>query len=430
MKYQAPRGTHDVLPDQSQKWQQILDTSRKLLEYYSFKFISTPIFECTELFQRSVGESSDIVNKEMYTFLDRSERSLTLRPEATAGIVRAFIENGLHREPKPLKLWTFGPMFRYERAQTGRYRQFHQIDAEVLGSTSLSSEIESINLLSSLFSKLNIDYRIEINSLGDSDSRKAYKEYFQKYTKGFLGDLCEDCKRRYDQNPLRMLDCKIQKDQEIYTGAKKPIEFLSDVSSKRWDEIKNILGLYKEKNARSAKNIITNPSLVRGLDYYNDFVFEIKSTNEILKGQSTICAGGRYDSLVEHLGGSQTAGFGWAIGLERLMLIVPDSPTSKISVMFISNQEEIFSFVQDLSKESEQKKINLTIDIGYKPTNVSKQLEQAVKKDFDFVIFYLDDEKKNNVFKIKNLKTREEKEISNNTNIIVEALQCSASKGM
>jgi len=282
MKYQSPRGTQDILPKDSEKWQKIIDITRKHLEYYSFKEIIIPIFEHTELFQRSVGESSDIVNKEMYTFLDRSDRSLTLRPEATAGIVRSYIENGLHREPKPVKLWACGPMFRYERAQTGRYRQFHQIDAEVLGSNNVSCEVESIYLLYALFSELQIDFRIEINSLGDADSRKAYKEYFQKYTKGFLGDLCDDCKRRYEQNPLRMLDCKVKKDQEIYAGAKKPIEFLSDTSSKRWEEIKTLLGLYKEKEQRNIKNIVTNPNLVRGLDYYNDFVFEIKSTSDVL----------------------------------------------------------------------------------------------------------------------------------------------------
>ena len=298
MKYQAPRGTQDILPKDSLKWQKIIDTFRKHLEYYSFKFIELPIFEHTELFQRSVGESSDIVNKEMYTFLDKSERSLTLRPEPTAGIARSYIENGLHREPKPVKLWTHGPMFRYERPQAGRYRQFHQIGAEVLGSSSVSPEIESIFMLSQIFKELGVDFRIEINSLGDLESRKAYKEYFQKYTKGFLGDLCDDCKRRYEQNPLRMLDCKVKADQEVYVGAKKPIEFLSETSLKRWEEIKTLLGLYKTKDQRTIQNIVTNPNLVRGLDYYNDFVFEIVSSAEILKGQSTICGGGRYDGLV------------------------------------------------------------------------------------------------------------------------------------
>src|SRR3990167_4264151 len=170
MKYQAPRGTQDILPKDSSKWQNILNVSKKNLEFYGYKEIIIPVFEHTELFQRSVGESTDIVNKEMYTFLDRSDRSLTLRPEATAGIVRSYIENSLHREPKPVKLWTYGPMFRYERAQTGRFRQFHQIDAEVLGSNNVSCEIESVYLLNSLFLALGIDFRIEINSLGDVES--------------------------------------------------------------------------------------------------------------------------------------------------------------------------------------------------------------------------------------------------------------------
>lgn len=407
MKYQAPRGTQDILPKDSARWQRIIDVCRKTLEKYSFHYISTPIFEHTELFQRSVGESSDIVNKEMYTFLDRSERSLTLRPEATAGVLRSYIENGLHREPKPVKLWTYGPMFRYERPQAGRYRQFNQIDAEILGSNSISCEVESMFMLSEIFDELGLEFRIEINSLGDQASREAYKEYFQKYTKGFLGDLCEDCNRRYEQNPLRMLDCKVKQDQEIYASCKKPVEFLSEASLKRWEEIKTVLGVYKDKTQRRIKNIVTNPTLVRGLDYYNDFVFEIKSTSEILKGQSTICAGGRYDTLVASLGGPETPGFGFGIGVERLLLIIGDIVEKPCSLLFISNQSEIFEMVSDISKSD----LNMTLEISYNPHNVGKQIEQAIKKNIDFIVFYLEEEKAKKTFKIKNLKTREEIEI-------------------
>lgn len=413
MRYQAPRGTKDILPKEITKWQKILDTAKKILEYYSFKEIIIPIFEHTELFQRSIGESTDIVNKEMYTFSDRSERSLTLRPEGTASVIRSYIENGLHREPKPLKLWTYGPMFRYERAQAGRYRQFHQINAEVLGSVSISCEIESIYLLSTFFNELGIDFRIEINSLGDESSRKSYREYFQKYTKGFLGDLCEDCKRRYEQNPLRMLDCKVKTDQEIYTGAKKPVEFLTNESNKRWEEIKTLLGLYKDISQRAIKHITTNPSLVRGLDYYNDFIFEIKSTSEALKGQSTICGGGRYDSLVEALGGPPTSAFGWAIGIERLMLIIDELKKEDLSLLFLSNQEEVFTIVDSIYRELEKEKFKLNIEINYNPINITKQIENALKKNIDFIVFYLEDEKKKKIFKIKNLKRREEKECKN-----------------
>ena len=425
MKYQAPRGTQDILPKDIVKWQKILEISRKHLEFYSFKEIIIPIFEHTELFQRSVGESSDIVNIEMYTFPDRSDRSITLRPELTAGIVRAYIENGLHREPKPMKLWSYGPSYRYERPQVGRYRQFFQISAEVLGNSSVSCEVESIYLLSSIFNELSIDYRIEINSLGDEGSRKSYKEYFQKYTKGFLGDLCDDCKRRYEQNPLRMLDCKVKADQEIYAGAKKTIEFLSKESNERWEEIKALLGLYKDKSQRTIQNIVTNPNLVRGLDYYNDFIFEIKSTSEVLKEQSTICGGGRYDSLVEGLGGPTTPAFGWAMGLERLMLVAKELERETILITILSNQEEIFSIISELKKM--QGNLKLNIEINYNPANIKKQVEGAVKKNTDFIIFYLDEEKNKNILKIKNLKTREEKEIPATINNIVEILQQSVS---
>ncbi|MBI3590948.1 MAG: histidine--tRNA ligase [Candidatus Melainabacteria bacterium] len=421
MKYQAPRGTQDILPKDSLKWQKIIDTFRKYLEYYSFKFIELPIFEHTELFQRSVGESSDIVNKEMYTFLDRSERSLTLRPEPTAGIARSYIENGLHREPKPVKLWTHGPMFRYERPQAGRYRQFHQVGAEVLGSSSVSCEVESIFMLSQIFVELGIDFRIEINSLGDLESRKAYKEYFQKYTKGFLVDLCDDCKRRYEQNPLRMLDCKVKADQEIYAGAKKPIEFLSATSLKRWEEIKTLLGLYKAKDQRTIQNIVTNPNLVRGLDYYNDFVFEIVSNTEVLKGQSTICGGGRYDGLIEYLGGPPTPSFGWGTGIERLMLVIKEPVKKEISLMFLSNQEEVFKLAGSLYENTGNLRLN--IEINYNPNNVSKQLENALKKNTDFILFYLDEEKKKNIVKIKSLKVREERECSLDALEIVKTIK-------
>ena len=413
MKFQSPRGTQDVLPVNTMKWQKLVDTTRSLLEFYSFKEIIIPIFEHTELFQRSVGESTDIVNKEMYTFFDKSQRSLTLRPEATVGIMRAYIENGLHRMPKPVKLWTHGPMFRYERAQTGRYRQFHQIDAEILGSSSVSPEIESIQLLHSLFTTLGINFKIEINSLGDEESRASFKQYFQKYSKGFLGDLCGDCKRRYEQNPLRMLDCKVQADQEIFAGAKKPADFLSEASEKRWEEIKTILGIYKEKSKREITNLITNPGLVRGLDYYNDFVFEIKSTSEKLKGQSTICAGGRYDRLVGSLGGPETPGFGWAIGIERVIADL-DYFWDTISIMIIASDMDIYSIEHSIYEEAYNNKLKLNTERGSYQSNISKQIESAVKRNFDFILFYLDDEKKSNKFKFKNLKTNKQIEIDAN----------------
>ena len=442
MKYQSARGTQDILPKDSTKWQKIIDISKEILEFFSYKEIIIPVFEHTELFQRSVGESSDIVNKEMYTFLDRSDRSLTLRPEATAGIVRSYIENGLHRETKPVKLWTYGPMFRYERPQAGRFRQFHQIDAEALGNSSISSEVELMLLASMLFNKLKIDYTLEINSLGDKKSKENYKEYFEQYVKDFLTVLCDDCKRRYEQNPLRMLDCKVEEDQAIYTNAKKPLDYLSNESAKRWEEITSI---FKYNNNEYPPFTKVNPNLVRGLDYYNDFVFEIKSIDPILKRQSTICAGGRYDGLVESLGGPPTPGFGWAIGIERIKLIFSEAKQEEIKLMFLANQKDIvfsiLSFYECMNlkkdnlkeefRELEQRlkgdkpieenlknlklgieieKMKLLIELNYNPHNIAKQIESADKKGFDFVLFYLNEEKSRNIFKIKNLKTREEKE--------------------
>ncbi len=420
MKYQSPPGTQDILPKDSQKWQKIIDVSREVLEFFSYKEIIIPAFEHTELFQRSVGESTDIVNKEMYTFLDRSERSLTLRPEATAGIVRAFIENSLHREPKPVKLWTYGPMFRYERAQTGRYRQFHQIDAEVLSDSSISCEIESILLLLILLNQLKVEYKIEINSLGDEESKRKYKKYFKEHTEHFLGSLCEDCKRRHEQNPLRMLDCKVKEDQEIYANAKKPLDYLSDESSKRWEEIKYIFGLNNEGYKGTT---MVNSNLVRGLDYYNDFVFEVKSTNEILKGQSTICAGGRYDNLVESLGGPKTPGFGWAIGIERLMMVLNTEKKKNIKLMFLTNQPYLVYQIQLLYAKSRQQGFKMDIELNHNTANIGKQIEVALKKEADFVIFYLDEEAISRKFKIKDLKEKKEYFCSDNSDELLKFLE-------
>lgn len=419
MKYQSPRGTQDILPKDTKKWENIFSTCSKYFNFYNYKQIVLPIFEHTELFHRSVGESTDIVNKEMYTFNDRSDRSLTLRPEGTASLVRAFIQNGLHREPKPVKLWTHGPMFRYERSQTGRYRQFHQIDGEILGSSSISTEVESIYMLSSIFQDLGIDFRIDINTLGDDESKQNYKDYFKKFAKGFLGDICDDCKRRYEQNPLRMLDCKVKEDQEIYASSKKPLEFLSKHSEEKWESIKNNLGVYKEKDTRKIKNIFTNPNLVRGLDYYNDFVFEIVATSDVLKGQSAICGGGRYDKLVESLGGPPTDGYGFAMGVERVMLVAAEAADNISSIMFISNQEETFTIVDDLSKS---KDINIKTEINLNPKNIGKQFEAAAKKNMDYAIVYLDNEKEKGIIKLKNLKTREEIECKKSPEAIIEAI--------
>lgn len=409
MKYQAPRGTQDILPEEAKKLEYILNTCKKFLQSFSYQEILTPIFEHTDLFVRSVGESSDIVNKEMYTFLDRSDRSLTLRPEATAGVLRAYIENGMSRNPKPVKLWSFGPMFRYERSQTGRYRQFHQINIEILGDGSLTPEIESIFLINKILNELKIKFKIDINSLGDSESKKNYKEYFTEFTKNHLSSLCDDCKRRFEQNPLRMLDCKVEADQKIYLKAKKPIEFLSSASKTRWEELTTIL-LKKDF-------IEINHNLVRGLDYYNDFVFEIKSISDDTDTKSlAIGGGGRYDKLVKELGGEDTPGFGFAFGIERLLLILKKEVQQKIKILVLTNNEP---FLESLITQEN----NLEFDISFNPQKIGRQIETALKKGAKFIIFYLDEEYKKGIVKIKNLETREEFEVQNTPNDIMKVLR-------
>lgn len=311
---QAIRGMNDVLPSETYLWQQVENTLREILHSYGYQEIRLPIVEKTELFKRSVGEATDIVEKEMYTFLDRNEDSLALRPEGTAGCVRAGVEHGLlHNQIQ--KLWYQGPYFRHERPQKGRYRQFHQVGAEVFGIASADIDAELILMTARLFRRLGLDSHIslQINTLGSTETRTNYRKELVDYLKLHIDLLDEDSQRRLEVNPLRILDSKNPAMQELIAKAPKMTEFLDDESSAHFTALQSFL-----KNAGLKFTI--NPCLVRGLDYYNKTVFEWV-TND-LGAQGTVCAGGRYDSLVEQLGGKFTPGLGFAIGMERLILLI------------------------------------------------------------------------------------------------------------
>lgn len=318
MKYQKIRGTADFLPEETNKWQYVEAKIEEILKKYYFHEIRLPIFEQFELFARGVGETSDIVSKEMYDFQDKGDRHLALRPEGTAGVVRAYVENKIFgpEHHKPVKYFYNGPMFRFERPQSGRMRQFHQIGVEVYGTKNPAIDVETMHLAMEIFHNFGIkDLSLVINSLGNTESRIAYREALIAYLEPHFDELSEDSQQRLHKNPLRVLDSKDRKDKEIVKDAPSVLEYLDEASTKHFEEVKEMLDYLEVPY-----EIDTN--MVRGLDYYNDTIFEVITNDPDFGANTTICAGGRYDGLVEQVGGPETPGFGFAIGLERLVMLL------------------------------------------------------------------------------------------------------------
>jgi len=319
MKYSAPRGTVDVLADTSGRWQKLEELLRGISAAYNVKETRTPVFENTELFVRSVGDTSDVVTKEMYTFEDKGHRSLTLRPEGTAGMARAYVEHKLYALPEKLqKLYYMGPMFRYERPQAGRQRQFHQYGVEMLGVESPYVDVECMMMAMDVVKALGLEgVTLHVNSLGDDASRDAYREALKDHFRPHLGELCHDCNARFDKNPLRILDCKTDRNHPAMKTAPKTIDYLSDEAKAHFDAVIQLL---------DALNVdyVVDTNLVRGLDYYSHTVFEIISDDPRLGAGSTVGGGGRYNGLIEELGGPATPGVGFAFGMERLLLAMGD----------------------------------------------------------------------------------------------------------
>ncbi len=315
MAYTAPRGTVDLLIEDTTKWQKLEQILRTISDLYNVKEIRTPIFEHTELFNRSVGDTSDVVTKEMYTFEDKKGRSITLRPEGTAGVARAFVENKLFSLPdKPVKLYYMGPMFRYERPQKGRQRQFHQFGVEMLGVENPALDVEAMCMAVTIVKALGLkNVRLVINTLGDSQSRDMHKQALKAHFKPYLDELCYDCNQRFEKNPLRILDCKVDKEHETMKTAPKTLDYLTDESKAYFDEVCSLLDDLEVEYE-------VDPNLVRGLDYYCHVVFEVISDDPILGAQATLGGGGRYNSMIEELGGPATPGIGFAFGMERLTI--------------------------------------------------------------------------------------------------------------
>jgi histidyl-tRNA synthetase len=319
-RLQAPRGTFDVLPDDGQRRRELYRRAGSVLGRYGYRPFETPVIEDTDLFARGVGESTDIVRKEMFTFEDRGGRSLTLRPEGTAGVARAYVEHGMHKLPQPVKLWYWGPFFRHERAQAGRYRQFAQVGVEALGSDDPSLDAESILLLAELLEAAGVrEVRLRLASLGSLDARAAYLDKLRGYLREHEGELSEDVRGRIDANPLRAFDADHPGTRAAMAGAPRLLDNLSPDDAEHFAEVRALLD-------GAGVSYDVDPALVRGLDYYTRTVFEFESGK--LGAQSGVGGGGRYDGLVEQLGGPPTPGVGWAAGIERILLASPPAPVA------------------------------------------------------------------------------------------------------
>ena len=397
-KIQAIRGMNDLLPSNSEVWSEIDKTISELLLSYGYKYCRPPIVESTETFSRAIGEVTDIVEKEMYTWKDTSGDSLTLRPEGTAGVVRMMIEHNLPREGIQ-KVFYDGPMFRHERPQKGRYRQFHQVGAEVFGASDAKIDAELISITHSLWKKLGIDVRLEINSLGSSESRSSYKELLQKFLNQNKSRLDEDSLRRLNRNPLRILDSKNQEMTGLIAEAPKMIDHLDEESKLHFSILKNYLDSL-------GINYKVNPKLVRGLDYYNKTVFEWVSND--LGSQGTICGGGRYDGLVEKMGGNPTPAIGFAIGIERIALLINDLKNriakNKPHIYFIVLGEKSQIESMRLSKKIIEALPSIIISNDISMGSIKSQMKKADKSNADFALILGEEELSNKQLSFKPLK--------------------------
>jgi histidyl-tRNA synthetase len=366
-RFKAPRGTFDVLPSDSVARARVYSAAALAFERAGYGRIETPVFEETELFARGVGESTDIVQKEMFTFEDQGGRSLTLRPEATASICRAYVEHGMHTLPQPVKLWYWGPFFRHERPQSGRFRQFHQIDSEVIGSESPLADAESIVLLSDLLTELGVPgVRLRLGSLGSFETRKAYRDELREYLRDHEGSLSEDVRSRIDSNPLRAFDSDHEGTQEVMRSAPTMLDSLDSEDAEHFEAVKRAV-------SDAGVEYVLDGTLVRGLDYYTRTVFEF--TSDTLGAQSALGGGGRYDGLVAELGGPETPGVGWAAGIERILLAldgVEEKPTIDAFIVAPDGQRE-----RALSLATEARRAGACVDLDLAGRSEKGQMKQA-----------------------------------------------------
>jgi len=401
---QKPKGTYDVYGEYGKKIKYIEELFEGLMEKYNYEYFRTPIFESSDLYHRGVGETTDIVTKETYDFKDRGERNMTLRPEGTAGIVRSYIENKMYGDQTLVKAWYYGPNFRYERPQSGRFREFYQFGCEVFGSSDPMLDAEIISIPVMLYKLLGLKgIKVNINSLGDKESRESYHKALIEYFKPHIDELCEDCRERFLKNPLRILDCKIDSESDIIKNAPKMVDYLNEESKKHF------LDLQKYLKALDVDYVI-NDKLVRGLDYYTHTVFEVEADIEGFGSQKVLCGGGRYDNLVENLGGPKTSGVGFAFGLERLMKALEYENID----MHIHNSVDCYIIHMDENYKDYAFNITLNLrlngfisEIDYNNRNLKNNFKYADKIHSKFVIIIGEDEYKSDILTIKDNHTKE-----------------------
>lgn len=400
MQIQAPKGTKDVLPDESYKWQYVEEEIRKLCRNYGIHELRTPVIEHTELFARGVGDTTDIVQKEMYTFKDKGDRSITLRPEGTAGMVRAFLENRLFNDAMPQKMFYLNaPVFRYEKPQAGRLREHHQFGVEFFGSPSYETDAEVIILALTLLKRLGIgDLTLRINSIGDAICRKEYNVALHEYLKDNIENMCGMCKNRFERNPMRILDCKEERCKEICKGAPRTLDYLCDSCKEHFEGLKRCLDYAGVK-------YIIDPDIVRGLDYYTGTVFEIVSNR--IGAQGTVCGGGRYNDLIEQLGGQPTPAVGFGLGLERLLLVMENNHAfipqpDPVKVYFAAMGDEARLAAFNIVRQLRERDIYAEFD--HMNRSMKAQFKYANKLGAEYTAIIGDDELNNGIAKVKSMK--------------------------
>ena len=409
MNFKVPRGTQDILPGQTEKWQKVEQVIRQLCNVYRYKELRTPIFESTELFQRSVGETTDVVQKEMYTFEDRGGRSLTLRPEGTASAVRSYVEHKMYGQAdQPVKLYYTGPMFRYERQQAGRYRQFVQFGVEAIGSADPAIDAEVIALAMDVYASVGLkDLKLVINSLGDKETRDAHRTALINHFEPSIGEFCSDCQNRLAKNPLRILDCKVDREHPLMASAPALTDYLTEESAKYFEQVKT----YLEALGISYE---VDPNLVRGLDYYNHTAFEIMSTSSGFGAITTLCGGGRYNGLVEEVGGPDMPGIGFALSIERLLLALEAEGVT------LDIEDGLDMYVVAMGEEAKVKAVELvssfrakgiSADMDYLDRKMKAQMKAADRANAKFVIVLGETELEEQAVNVKTMETGDQAKV-------------------
>ena len=410
MEFQPIKGTHDILEEEMDEYHYVTALFRAVAELYGYHEIITPSLEYTEVFSRGAGESSDVVRKEMYTFLDKGNRSVTLRPEFTAGVMRAIVSNKLYASSDfPLKYFYSGPAFRYERPQLGRYRQFNQFGVEAVGLDSPLLDAETILMAIQAFSMLGFnDISLKINTLGDNESRLAYKNALKEYFAKHIDNMCSDCHERLTLNPMRILDCKVSDDQEIAKGAPKMKDFISKTSDERFYKTLSILNDFSVKYE-------VDDSLVRGLDYYSEVVFEVHAKNKDGKDYGALCGGGHYTGLTKQFGGPDLVGVGFAVGVERIISLMKDESlfndiNSELDIYLMPIGENVIPSAMHLANDIRM--LGYSVEMPFTNSKLGGYFKKAEKRNAHFGLIIGEDELARGVCQLKNLRSKEQKEVN------------------